>query len=129
MPENSYRLPTNDHVISLETAVEMTQRYRAEKQSLLVDPTDETILPVCETFSRDAVLNLLNTAGAAAFRIYYGMTVNQNIHAILVAVAQNGSDILPAPPSITANTEDDPTLLEDGQRCPYTCPPESPLNT
>jgi hypothetical protein len=124
----SYQIPTTDHRISLATAIEMTTRYRENRQSILADPTDETMLPLSETFNKDAISGLLNTTGAEAFRIYYGMTENKNIHAILVAVDQGGNDILPSTAAENISDDDDEVILEDGQRCPYTCPPDSPLN-
>jgi hypothetical protein len=124
---DNYQLPSGDHKITLNSAVEMTTRYRQNRQLVLADPSDETLLPLSETFNKDAIQSLLNTTGAAGFRIYYGMTENKNIHAILVAVDQTGADILPPAQSLTL-TEEDEIILEDGQRCPYTCPPESPLN-
>jgi hypothetical protein len=56
------------------------------------------------------------------------MTENKNIHSILVAVDQSGNDILPSLTTTNLTADDDEVILEDGQRCPYTCPPESPLN-
>jgi len=92
----SYALPTNNHFISLQTAVEMTTRYRNDKQTLLADPTNQTLLPICETFDLAAIQKLTAITGAAAMRIYYGMSDNKDIHSILVAVDADGRDMLPA---------------------------------
>jgi hypothetical protein len=108
----------NTHEISLQTAIDMTTLYRANRPSNF---------PICETFEIDAVNKLLATDGCAFFRIYYGMKEDDNIDAILVAANADGEDILPS--SITAGLLDgEAIILEDGIRCPEACPPESPLN-
>ncbi len=106
------------HEISLQTAIDMTTLYRANRPSNF---------PICETFEKDAITRLMATTGCAYLRIYYGMKPDMNVDAILVAANENGEDILPASGTVTALT-DDPPILEDGYRCPEACPPPSPLN-
>jgi hypothetical protein len=125
---DNYQLPAGDHRISLATAIAMTSRYRQDRLSILADPTNETILPLSETFNKEAVLRLLNTEDATGIRIYYGMTEDKDIHAILVATDAAGQDILPPSGSVSFTGEEEEIILEDALRCPYTCPPESPLN-
>lgn len=110
------------HEISVQTAIEMTTRFRASK------PSD---LPLCETFEMEAIRKLLNTAGCRFIRIYYGKKESGNIHAILVAADQDDMDILPAsdPVFVTEEEDADVVIIEDGYRCPTLCPPESPLNS
>jgi hypothetical protein len=108
----------NTHEISLQNAIDMTTRYRANR------PPD---FPICETFGIDAVKKLLATDGCVSLRIYYGMKENQNVDAILVAANANGEDILPASAS-TPEPGNNSIILEDGFRCPEACPPPSPLN-
>jgi hypothetical protein len=108
-----------NHEISLQTAVDMTTLYRADRPANF---------PICETFSKDAITRLLATAGCVSFRIYYGMKADRNIDAILVAVNAAGEDILP-PASALAVSSDDPIILEDGLRCPDDCPPSSSVNS
>jgi hypothetical protein len=105
-----------NHEISLQTAIDMTTRYRANS------PVN---FPICETFSVDAINRLLSVTGCASFRIYYGMKADNQVDAILVAVNEAGEDILP---DLGSSGTDDPVILEDGFRCPTDCPPESPLN-
>ena len=77
----------NPHEISLQTAIDMTTLYRANRPSNF---------PICETFEIDAVNKLLATAGCAFLRIYYGMKENNDVDAILVAANADGEDILPS---------------------------------
>jgi hypothetical protein len=109
---------TTNHEISLQDAIDMTTLYRTNRPSNF---------PICETFEKDAIINLLDTEGCAFFRIYYGMKENLQADAILVAVNDEGEDILPAAASLQT-TGDPIIILEDGYRCPEACPPSSPLN-
>jgi hypothetical protein len=109
---------TNTHEISLQTAIDMTTLYRANRPSNF---------PICETFDLGAVNKLLATEGCTSLRIYYGMKEDNNVDAILIAVNANGEDILPSSASAWLS-DTDPIILEDGIRCPEACPPESPLN-
>jgi hypothetical protein len=134
LPKNGKRLPfffllksyivglkifimTTNHEISLQIAVDMTRRYRANK------PVN---FPQCETFGVDAITRLLATRGCVALRIYYGMKANNEVDAILVAANEAGEDILP---DLALSETDEPVILEDSLRCPDHCPPVSPLNT
>lgn len=108
----------NNHQISLQTAIDMTTRYR---------PNRPSNFPVCETFEKECIQQLLDTAGCTSFRIYYGMKENQQVHVILVAADVEGNDLLPQAIT-TAEATDDPVIIDDGYRCPDLCPPSSPLN-
>jgi len=115
-----YIMPTNnDHRIRLEVAVFMTANYRAHQPENL---------PISETFGLEAVRSLINHEGCAMLRIYYGMKADMQIHAILVAADAEGNDLLPSEATNTL-TGDDYAILEDGFRCPVTCPAASPLNS
>jgi hypothetical protein len=105
------------HSISLEQAIELTTRFRTNR------PED---MPICETFEKDSVRKMLQAYGAEKLRIYYGQKENGEICAVLVAADEAGNDILPE--QNKANGEDDALILEESYRCPYLCPPESPLN-
>lgn len=107
-----------DHEISLEQAIEMTKRYRANRPGNF---------PVCETFPVASILWLASNSACAFVRIYYGMKADMLVHAILVAADENGNDLLPLSYRSTEN-DDDNGILEDSIRCPNTCPPDSPLN-
>lgn len=108
----------NNHEISLQTAIDMTTLYRANRPSNF---------PICETFEIDAINNLLATEGCSFLRIYYGTKENLDVDAILVAVNASGEDILPVENNVATATTI-PLILEDAFRCPPDCPPHSSLN-
>ena len=117
-------LPTTDHRISLQQAIDMTTMYRARKGQIL-NPAFSKVLGISETFNRDIFDALLAQPGAAGIRIYYGMDSTMAVHSILVAVNSNNEDILPS--STASATTDSGTIGESGQFCPPTCV-TSPLN-
>lgn len=110
-----------NHEISLETAVEMTRRFRSEKPAHYANS---------ETFSREAVAKIMNEGRIESLRIYYGMKEDKTVHAILVGVDKDGNDILPTGGSgISALAdEEEPVIIQDAWRCPPLCPKGSPLN-
>lgn len=117
--------------ITLAEAVEMTSRYRAQRESILIPVMQgRGILPVCETIDRAQVDSLLAQPGCTKIRIYYGMYADQTVHAVLVGVDATDADILP-PTSLSATNTDpvDGDIINQGYRCPPICPPESELNT
>lgn len=123
MSTNTIR-PANSHPISLQTAVEMTSLYRAEREAILANSfQNQNILPLSETFNRDAIDALLHKRDCAGLRIYYGMKDDLAVHAILVSVNEANEDILP-----DDLTDSDDYIMEEGQRCPDFCPPPSVLN-
>ncbi len=115
-----------NHEIPLATAVEMTTRYRNNRKTVLAPSQNPDLLPICETFEKAAIQQLLDEPRCVNFRIYYGMDDKLNIHAILVGADADGNDILPA---VNTTTGEDPVvILEDSVRCPNICPPASVLN-
>ena len=122
-------MPTN-HFISLQTGIEMTTLYRQEKENILASAyKDQNILPISETFDRAAFDTLLGETGCTAVRIYYGMSEDLLVHAIIVGVDENNEDILPSHENVLSNSaETDESILEQGVRCPEDCAPPSPLN-
>jgi hypothetical protein len=111
----------NNHEISLQTAIDMTKRYRANRPANF---------PICETFEKEVIQRILDTAGCASLRVYFGMKENQQVSVILVAADAEGKDLLPASTTTTTATgTDDPVIIDDGYRCPDICPPDSPINS
>ena len=109
----------------MSEAVDMTTLYRQQHQQILqASWQNQNILPLSETFSRGAFDILLSKPGCTALRIYYGMSQNNQVHALFVAVNENNEDILPS----SLNEEEDEDVIEKGNRCPPICPPSSPLN-
>jgi|SRR5665647_195951 len=122
-------LPQNSHFISLEQAIAMTTIYRANRESILAPAYQgQDILPLSETFNRQAFDQLLGTPGCAGLRIYYGMDENLKLHAVIVAVNALNEDLLPPSgnvPRVSGNGDE--VIVEEGQRCPPICPDSSPL--
>jgi hypothetical protein len=128
MGSNTIPLP-GAHYISLETAIDMTTLYRDEKETILATAyQSQGILPFSETFNKAAFEKLLETTDIAAIRLYYGMDENLKVHAIFVAVNDENEDILPEESGPEMLLGDDTPILEQGQRCPTICPPDSVLN-
>lgn len=111
--------------ISLDRGVEMTTLYRAEKESILDSSyQNQGILPICETYNRSEIDTLLAREGCEAIRVYLGMDEDLKVRMLLVGVNDGSEDILPS----SSLTEEE-YISEEGQRCPDTCPPSSPLNS
>jgi hypothetical protein len=107
----------------------MTTLYRAEKENILATAyRDQNILPLSETFDRAAIDAILIEDGCTAVRIYYGMSEDLLVHAILVGVNEDNEDILPPSGNLLSNETDDEVIVEQGIRCPPDCAPSSPLN-
>ena len=112
-------MPNN---ISLDEAVTMTSRYRANRATVLKEAYQpDEILLTCETFYKEAFEDLLSQSGCEKIRIYFGMTEGLQVRAIAVGVDSNGADMLP---SLNINYK----IVEEGTGCPQDCPPPSPLN-
>lgn len=125
-PNSSLPLP-GAHFISLNQAIEMTSLFRSEKENVLaLAYQQQDIMPVCETFNRSDLDSLLAKQDCEALRVYLGMDEELKVHLIIVAVNENEEDILPVP--ALGNTVDE-DIVEEGHRCPPSCPPSSPLNT
>ncbi len=113
--------------ISLNKAIEMTSRYRQNKNAV-IDPafSGNDILAICDTINKAAIEALLAKQGCSAIRLYYGMNDDLQLRPILVAVDQNDEDILPN----TGNNDEVGTdIVDDALRCPPWCPPPSSLNS
>jgi hypothetical protein len=107
-----------DHFISLAEAEEMTAVYRSQREGILAEEfQNQNILPISETYDKEAFAVLLAKPECAQIRIYYGMDEKLKIHAIIVAGDANGKDILPGSES---GVVDD--IIDRGLRCPELCP-------
>lgn len=119
---------TNDlaqinHNITLEDAVEMTTRYRAEMPDIIKEEyADANVFPISETFRKNIFTELVSQHGCVAIRSYLGMDEEQQVKLIFVGVDDNNEDILPI--------DNAPGLIfEYGNRCPPICGATSPLNS
>ena len=106
------------HQITLAQAIDYTTRFRE-------NPEED--MPYSETYLADSVKALLGQNKCHSFRIYLGRKADKRICSILVAVDENGNDILPSN-NLTVTSADSGIILEDAFQCPPICPPPSPLN-
>lgn len=106
------------HQITLAQAIYYTTRFRE-------NPGED--IPYSETYLASSVKALLEQNKCHSFRIYLGRKADNRICSILVAVDENGQDILPINKSALL-TDEEGILLEDAFQCPPICPPPSPLN-
>ena len=119
--------PPDSNYITLARFLQMKQAYADNKNSILQPPYQGSeFLCISELFNIDAINNLAAVDGCAGMRIYYGMDSDKTVHAMMVAVGQDGRDILPdaqAPKFAAAVGTKPPPIVEEGQRCPPSCPP------
>lgn len=116
------------HLISLTEAIAMTSLYRQERENILASQyRNQNILPIAEGYDRSAFDTVLAQTGCAGLRIYYGMSEDLKVHAIIVATDIDGKDLLPA--SNLLSEEEDEIIIERGNRCPDLCDSTSPLNS
>ena len=115
--------------ISLDQAIAMTTRYRANNETVLAPQFQKQgLLPICETFEGASFTTLLNEPGCVAIRVYLGMDETLNVRVIAVGVNEKNEDMLPAKTGATA-ADGGGNIVEDGIRCPDICPPKSDLNS
>lgn len=133
----SKELNSVNHVITLERALQLTDNYARNKDSILSGTygNNKDILPDYETFNLKAIDSLVCQEETIGFRMYLGLDENKKIRLVLAGVDANGVDILqetrrskgmlkqngmspvaaaPPPPPQDKNT----LLLESGQRHP-----------
>lgn len=110
-----------NHEIDPKVAEAMTALYRKNRQSMMAQGFQDA-MPICETFDIAAIKTILDQ-NPSALRIYYGMNddAEKSIHAILVGVDSKGNDMFPGQPETGV-------IIEQGIRCPISCPPASALN-
>lgn len=132
------------HRIPLDKAKKMTKFFRDHRGQNNIPGQLGTIVPISETFDRAGFDALLAQPGCVGVRIYYGMDDTLGLHAIIVGVDAQNRDILPAATTSSTTTtlttatttesdltseEETGIILDDGFRCPPSCPPPSDLNT
>ena len=126
------------HKINLGKAKQMTRLYREQRENILkTEFTGRDLLPISDTFGRDAIDRLLAQPGCASLRIYYGMDEQMRMKPILVGVDKDNQDILKV--NTTGNTQDtlstmststiesdlsgekEAEILDESSRCPPGC--------
>jgi len=76
---------SEDHAISLETAVRMTTRYRADA------PAGAAL---AESFGRDAIAAILAHPRCVGLKIYHGVNDDGRQVVVLIGVDGDGNDII-----------------------------------
>ncbi len=105
----------------------MKQLYADNSQQILQPPyQNKEILITSETFNGDVITAISQVTGFAGFRIYYGMSADLKVHAMLVATDINGNDLLPTNPNAkfagsSPATGGSGVIGEEAQRCPPGC--------
>jgi hypothetical protein len=116
--------PPGSNFITLARFQEMKQLY-GQNVELILDPAfrNQNILVTSETFNPDIIDAITNVTGYAGFRIYYGMSDDLKVHAMLIATDANGNDILPNDSSAKFAPSGGGAGVagEDAQRCPPAC--------
>jgi hypothetical protein len=117
----SNELQPINHCITLNEAVSLTTRFRNQLPVVVrSEYSSHEVFALSETFKKSAFVELLAQTDAVAIRAYMGMTEENKVCLIFVAVNDNNLDILPA------NSFEAGNILEYGQRCPPICA-NSPL--
>jgi hypothetical protein len=115
------------HFITLTEAKALTSNFKKSKHKLL-EPNlkDKDVLPVCETFSREAFDIVLAKPGCKGLRMYFAMDNANMVKLIIVGVNEKNEDMI----NLAGEGKDDETddIIDQGTRCPANCPPPSPLN-
>jgi hypothetical protein len=116
--------PPGSNFITLTQFLEMKQLY-SDNSNMILAPSfqNKEILVTSETFNPDIITAITNVTGYEGFRVYYGMSTDLKVHAMLVATDINGNDILPSNPSVKFAPADGGggVIGEDAQRCPPSC--------
>lgn len=127
-----------ESVISIDTAKIYQANFirtRQELGRLISDTTYLTRnfnLPNAESFTRDAIILLLNQKGADGIRVYYGKDEKGVVRMVLLPVDKNGRDIqavlvergqtnalsIPGIQSAQAAPPSEMQAIENGQTCP-----------
>lgn len=104
--------------IGLDQAKTMRKKYKEAKGPILAEGVSKDILPQAEFFDKQDVLDLLNQDDCQGLRVYYSMDEAHNFHLLLVGVDSEGEDIIDS---------NEPLILDEGIKCPPTCPVNSEL--
>jgi hypothetical protein len=120
--------------ISLEEMNQLTKNH--DDEHVNQKSLDPHVKAIC--FGKDKVLELLDQPGATALRIYYGLKIDTDGDGIkekkmvLVAVDENGDDIVPLPQEASALSSGiqaksmQAKILDAGLPCPSYCAGKRP---
>ncbi len=112
-------MPNDPHAISLDDAIALTARWRANMPAGAIKGA---------RFETIALANLLAQPGCAGIRIYLGMKDDMSWTYVMVAVDAQGADIIPANARADGQNADGSGLENLPPPCPPFCDVLSPLN-
>ena len=113
------------HFITLAEAKALTSNFKKSHEKLLhADFKGKGALPVCETFSREAFDVVLAKPGCKGLRIYFAMDNTDMVKVVIVGVNEKNEDMI----TVSEGKDDPSDIIDQGTRCPVSCPPPSPLN-
>jgi len=118
-----------NHLIDADDAADMTASFRSHKESILVDAYQGVgTLPICETFDREGFDIILGDTNCTGIRIYLAMDSSLKVRLVVTGVNSSHEDIA-VPSTHPSNGLGVDCVVENGTRCPTTCPPPSALNS
>lgn len=100
----------NNHLITLEEAKSLTERYRNQKDAMTTEAYNQS-LSISESFDAEAIKAVLNQPGCTGFRAYFGLNEENKVCLIFVGVNDLNEDII----------NDNSIILEKGKLCPPYC--------
>jgi hypothetical protein len=114
-------------LITIAAATDMISVYKTDRPNMLVAGWPNETLPLNITFEKDEIQALLDQDGCVKMRVYFGLKPieteqgeDKGIDLVLVGVDEKDEDIIP---------NQDYILIDQGQRCPSVCPPQSIINS
>lgn len=115
--------------ISLIHGAKLTQAYRIDQ----IDRKKHKDPLLAGFFGLNKINELLNKKDASGLRIYYGMDIDgdgkRDKKFVLVAVDDNGNDILPSQGNQFAKDQPADDILSTDIYCPFDCPKANPINS
>ena len=132
---NQQYLPGVTHLIRIDSAQSMVERYKLYQDSIIAGrfAGRQDILMNCEVFNRSAFDDILALYSCVGVRMYYGMQVNKKVIQIAVGVKPDGGDLYTDSLGIRCvpGSNCTPYGREMGQTCDAICciKPNTPLPT
>jgi hypothetical protein len=123
-------LTQTKHGISREVANAMLKRYNSfrkkmhtAKRSGAGIPAEVPSLPICLTYNKSAIYQLMKLPGCIGIRIYFGINQKQQLSLVIVGVDEAGDNIVTGSASGASRveialTDENVGILDEGQASP-----------
>lgn len=116
------------HFIDLKKAKALTKSFRHRKDHIVRDEfRGKHLLPNSLYFDRESFDILLSKGNCKGLRFYFGMDPQDKVSLVVVGVNTADEDMLTTSRT-TEETLATDEIVDEGVRCPTTCPPDSELN-